>query len=63
MAEQVLLVPLFTFVIHLSETLTYSLRLAGVRLGKTVDGLFLSGIILLVSRTANRVQAPLKKFR
>jgi hypothetical protein len=57
--EQVILVSLFTFIIHLSETLTYSLRLAGVRLGKLAVALSLSGIILLVSRTANMVQAPL----
>lgn len=59
MLEQVLLVSLFTFIIHLSETLTYSLRLAGVRLGKLAVALSLSGIILLISRTANMVQAPL----
>lgn len=57
--EQVLLVSLFTFIIHLSETLTYSLRLAGIRLGKLAVALSLSGIILLISRTANMVQAPL----
>jgi hypothetical protein len=57
--EQVLFVSLFTFIIHLSETLTYSLRLAGVRLGKLAVALSLSGIILLISRTANMVQAPL----
>ncbi len=59
MLEQVLLVSLFTFIIHLSETLTYSLRLAGVRLGKLAVAMSLSGIILLISRTANMVQAPL----
>lgn len=59
MFEQVWLVFLFTFIIHLSETLTYSLRLAGVRLGKLAVALSLSGIILLISRTANMIQAPL----
>ncbi|MCQ6557205.1 lipid II flippase Amj family protein [Paenibacillus mendelii] len=59
MLEQVMLVSLFTFVIHLTETLTYSLRSAGVRLGKLAVALSLSGIILLVSRTANMIQAPL----
>lgn len=48
-----------TFIIHLSETLTYSIRLAGVRLGKLAVALSLSGIILLVSRTSNMIQAPL----
>lgn len=59
MLEQVVLVALFTFIIHLSETLTYSLRLAGVRLEKLAVALSLSGIILLISRTANMVQAPM----
>ena len=59
MLEQVLLVSLFTFIIHLSETLTYSLRLAGVRLGKLAVALSLSGIILLISRTSNMLQGPL----
>ncbi|MBH5320281.1 lipid II flippase Amj family protein [Paenibacillus sp. GSMTC-2017] len=59
MFEQVILVAMFTFIIHLSETLTYSLRLAGVRLGKLAVALSLSGIILLISRTTNMVQAPL----
>ncbi|MBW7453720.1 lipid II flippase Amj family protein [Paenibacillus sepulcri] len=59
MLQQVMVVFLFTFIIHLSETLTYSLRLAGVRLGKLAVALSLSGIILLVSRTANMLQGPL----
>ncbi|XEC94369.1 lipid II flippase Amj family protein [Paenibacillus tarimensis] len=59
MLQQVLIVSVFTFIIHFSETLTYSLRLAGVRLGKLAIALSLAGIILLISRTANMVQAPL----
>lgn len=59
MLEQVLIAALFTFIIHLAETLTYSLRLAGVRTGKLAVALSLSGIILLISRTANMLQAPL----
>lgn len=59
MIEQLILVSLFTFIIHLAETLTYSLRSAGVRLGKIAVALSLSGIILLISRTANMAQAPL----
>ncbi|WP_371825324.1 lipid II flippase Amj family protein [Paenibacillus soyae] len=52
-----LLIAWLTFVIHLSETLTYAIRLAGVRLGKLAVALSLSGIILLVSRTSNMIQA------
>lgn len=59
MFQQVLLVFIFTLIIHLAETMTYSLRLAGVRLGKLAVALSLSGIILLISRTANMVQGPL----
>jgi hypothetical protein len=59
MYQQIILVSIFTFIIHFSETLTYSLRLAGVRLGKLAVALSLSGIILLISRTANMLQAPL----
>jgi hypothetical protein len=57
--QQVFLISLFTFIIHFSETLTYSLRLSGVRLGKLAVALSLSGIILLISRTANMIQGPL----
>jgi len=48
-----------TLIIHAAETLSYSVRLAGVRLNKIAVALSLSGIIVLVSRTANIVQAPL----
>ncbi|MGO4346456.1 lipid II flippase Amj family protein [Paenibacillus sp. MCAF9] len=59
MLEQIILVSSFTFIIHFAETITYSLRLAGVRMGKIAVAISLTGIILLVSRTANMVQAPL----
>jgi hypothetical protein len=59
MLDKVMLVVIFTFIIHLSETLTYALRSAGIRLGKLGVALSLSGIILLISRTANMVQGPL----
>lgn len=57
--EKVIFVAFFTFIIHASETLTYSVRLAGVRIGKLAVALSLTGIIVLVSRTSNMVQAPL----
>ncbi|SDX05505.1 lipid II flippase Amj family protein [Paenibacillus sp. CF384] len=59
MFQQILIVSLCTFIIHFSETLTYSLRLAGVRLGRLAVAISLTGIILLLSRTANMLQAPL----
>lgn len=45
--------------IHCAETLSYSVRLAGVRTGKLAVALSLTGILLLVSRTANLVLSPL----
>jgi len=48
-----------TMIIHAAETLSYSIRLAGVRLNKIAVALSLTGIVVLVSRTANLVQAPL----
>ncbi|MFC0214142.1 lipid II flippase Amj family protein [Paenibacillus chartarius] len=59
MFQQIIFVSLCTFIIHLSETLTYSLRLAGVRAGKLAVAISLSGVIVLISRTANMLQAPL----
>ena len=54
-----LLVFLLTVVIHAVETLSYSLRYAGVRTGKYAVALSLTGIILLVSRTSNLIQSPI----
>ncbi|NIK75492.1 hypothetical protein FHS15_000592 [Paenibacillus castaneae] len=59
MLQQIFLISSFTFIIHFAETITYSLRLAGVRFGKLAIAISLTGIILLISRTANMVQAPL----
>jgi hypothetical protein len=54
-----LLVFALTVVIHAVETLSYSLRYAGVRTGKYAVALSLTGIILLVSRTSNLIQSPI----
>jgi len=53
------LVFLLTVVIHAVETLSYSLRYAGVRTGKYAVALSLTGIVLLVSRTSNLIQSPI----
>lgn len=45
--------------IHTAETLSYSLRYAGVKINKIAIALSLTGIIVLISRTANLIQAPL----
>jgi len=59
MEQQLLVVFVMTMIIHAAETLSYSIRLAGVKLNKIAVALSLTGIIVLVSRTANLVQAPL----
>lgn len=50
---------LLTAFIHCAETLSYSIRLAGVQTGKLAVALSLTGIILLVSRTANMALTPM----
>ncbi len=50
---------LLTLLIHCVETLSYAIRLAGVRTGKLAVSLSLTGILLLVSRTANMGLTPL----
>ncbi|MFY0546304.1 lipid II flippase Amj family protein [Brevibacillus sp. H7] len=57
--EHVWLICLFTSIIHTTETLSYAVRLAGVRTGKLAVALSLTGMILLVSRTSNLIQAPM----
>ena len=47
----------FTIVIHAVETSSYSIRLAGVRLKKIAVALSVVGIVLLISRTSNLLQA------
>ncbi|UUZ92887.1 lipid II flippase Amj family protein [Paenibacillus sp. P25] len=43
-------------IIHAAETMSYAIRLAGVRTRKLAVALSLTGIIVLVSRTSNMVQ-------
>lgn len=50
---------LFTLIIHASDTLSYAVRLAGIRTGLLAVSLSLTGMILLISRTSNLVQAPM----
>ena len=59
MTNSLIVVCLLTMIIHTAETLSYSVRFAGVKLNKIAIALSLTGIIVLVSRTANMVQAPL----
>ncbi|TVX92645.1 lipid II flippase Amj family protein [Paenibacillus agilis] len=59
MIQSLFVVCVLTMIIHMFETLSYSLRLAGIRVNKLAVALSLTGIILLVSRTANLIQAPM----
>lgn len=47
----------FTIAIHAVETSSYSIRLAGVRLKKIAVALSVVGMVLLISRTSNLLQA------
>ena len=49
----------FTLLIHLIGTLSYSVRLVGIRTGRIAVSFALFNILTLVARSANSVQAPL----
>ncbi|TXK75941.1 lipid II flippase Amj family protein [Paenibacillus sp. N3.4] len=59
MTNTLIIVFFLTMVIHTAETLSYSIRYAGVQVNKIAVALSLVGIIVLVSRTANLIQAPM----
>jgi len=59
MSAQVILVFVLTFVIHLVSTLSYALRIAGVRSGRIAVSFALFNVLVLVSRTSNTFQGPL----
>jgi hypothetical protein len=59
MSAQIATVFALTFVIHLTATLSYALRMAGVRTGRLAVSFSLVNLLLLVSRTSNTFQGPL----
>lgn len=59
MSTYIILVIFFSFIIHLINTLAYSVRIVGIRTGKIAVSFALFNIIALASRTANTIQAPL----
>ena len=59
MTSQILIVIFLTFVIHLIITLSYSVRIVGVRTRRIAVSFALFNVLVLVSRTANSFQAPL----
>jgi Alternate to MurJ len=59
MSIQVQLVFLLTFIIHLISTLSFAVRIAGVRTGRIAVSFAIFNILVLVSRTSNTFQGPL----
>jgi Alternate to MurJ len=56
---QLIIIIILTIIIHATETLTYGIRLGGIRLKKIAVALSLTGIVLLIARTSNMFQAPI----
>lgn len=59
MSIQIIIVLIFTLIIHLISTLSYSVRIVGIRTRKIAISFALFNIMILVSRTSNSFQAPL----
>ncbi len=59
MFEKILIISVFTLIIHSVETLSYAVRLAGVRTGKLALSLSLFNMIVIIARLAYTIQAPL----
>ena len=59
MTSQVVVVLILTFLINLITTLSFSVRIVGIRTGRIAISFALFNILVLVSRTANGFQAPL----
>jgi len=59
MNTQIKVVFVLTFVIHLISTLSFALRIAGVRTRRIAVSFAVFNILVLVSRTANTFQGPL----
>jgi hypothetical protein len=57
--KQLLIVAILTAVIHMVNTLIYSVRLSGVRTERLATALSLFQVIFLIASTANLIQAPL----
>ncbi|WP_211745240.1 lipid II flippase Amj family protein [Paenibacillus sp. Marseille-Q4541] len=59
MLYQLALPFLFTMIIHAADSMSYALRLGGLRTKRITIAISLSGMLLLVSRTSNMAQGPL----
>ena len=59
MTGQIIIVLILVFLINLITTLSYSVRIVGVRTGRIAVSFALFNILVLISRTAYGFQAPL----
>jgi hypothetical protein len=59
MSSQIIVVLALTFLINLITTLSYAVRMVGIRTGRIAISFSLFNILVLISRTANGFQAPL----
>jgi len=57
--DRLLVVAVLTAIIHLINTLIYSVRVSGVRTGRLATAISLFNVIFLLSSTANMIQGPL----
>ncbi|WP_242695745.1 lipid II flippase Amj family protein [Desertivirga brevis] len=57
--SQIAIVLVLTLVINIITTLSYSVRIVGIRTGRIAISFALFNILVLISRTANGFQAPL----
>lgn len=58
LTEKLILIALFTFIIHSIETLAYAVRLSGARVKMIASALSLFNVMVIVSRMANMMQQP-----
>lgn len=59
MSNQVIAVIILTFIIYIISTLSYSVRVVGVKTGRIAISFAVFNVFALISRTANSIQAPL----
>lgn len=59
MSAQIIIVLILTFLINLITTLSYAVRIVGIRTGRIAVSFALFNILVLISRTAYGFQAPL----
>ena len=59
MSIQVIIVLVLTVIIYIISTLSYSVRIVGVRTGRIAISFAVFNVFALISRTSNSIQAPL----